>query len=92
MYMYSMYFGFIILSFILGMILSSTVAKRKRLLSSNDSRSSGEKEAEEIIRKAKDSAEKEIRQLKEEFEKEMQNKRKELEDLEKRLNKNKNQT
>ena len=81
MYMYAMYFGFIVLAFIGGMIISRIILNSKKnsaITEASRIREEANKEAEIILRKAKISAETEILKLKKEFEVEIRDKRKEL--------------
>ena len=85
MCMYSMYFGFILLAFIVGMIMSRIVSNSGRdsaVAEASRIREDAKKEAEHILREAKISAEGEILKLKEEFETEMRDRREELNERE----------
>ena len=88
MYMYMMYFGFIILSFICGIVLFWIVSNSRKDSAVGEAsrvREDTKREAEHILREAKVSAKSEILKLKEDFETETRERRKELNKLEQRL-------
>ncbi len=88
MYVYMMYFGFIILAFVAGIVLFwiiSSSRKDSAVAEASRIREDAQKEAEHILREAKVSAKSEILKLKENFEAETRERRKELNKLEQRL-------
>ena len=88
MNVYMMYFGFIILAFVAGIVLFwiiSSSRKDSAVAEASRIREDAKKEAEHVLREAKVSAKSEILKLKENFETETRERRKELNKLEQRL-------